>query len=76
MFSSFLLDGQHVQHIYQLLINRLVFLYGRIERYIYNFIVADTNHHIALPIKQCLNTGSAHAAGYDTVVSRGATTAL
>lgn len=59
-----------------MIIDGLILLDSRIEGYIHNFIIAYTNHHIALPVEQSLDTGSTHTAGNNAVVSCRTATAL
>ena len=45
------LDWQHMEHVHQMVIDGLILLDGSVERYVYNLVVADTNHDVALPIE-------------------------
>ena len=45
------LDWQHVEYVHQMIVDGLVFLDGGVEGYVYDLVVADTNHYIALAIE-------------------------
>lgn len=64
-------DREFAQGVEQLAVDGLVVLDGLVEGDVFDFVVADTNHDVALVFKQGVDGGSSHAAGQDTVVGRG-----
>ena len=65
-----------MEYVHQMIVDGLVLLDGGVEGYVYDFVVADTYHHVTLAIEQCLDTGSTHTACDDAVVGCGAAATL
>ena len=65
-----------MQYVHQMIVNGFILLYGCIKGHIDNFIVANTNHHITLTIKQSLNTSGTHTTSNNAVMSCRTTTTL
>ena len=70
------LDGQDIQHVDELAVDRLVDADGLVERNIYDLVVLDSDHHVTLSVLESLDCSDTHAACKDTVVGCRDTSAL
>ena len=69
-------DAQLVEHLEQLLVERLVLTDGLREWYIDDFVIANANHDVALSLNDCLNGTDTRATCQDSVVRCWAASAL
>lgn len=69
-------DGEAAEGLHELGVDGLVVFDCFEEGHVYDFIVFDADHHVALVFHKCIDGRRAHAGGKDAVVGSGGAAAL